>query len=962
MLAASLLFAAALDTGNLSFRPTSPMVGRIGDVAGTDADPFLYYAGAAGGGVWKTTNGGVDWRPVFDAQDVAPIGAVAIDPSDANDVWVGTGEANPRNDVSYGDGVYRTVDGGKTWTHLGLEGTSHISRILIDPRDPNTVLVAALGDPFHDSEDRGVYRTTDGGKTWSKVLYAGPSSGASDLAWNPDRPNVVFAGMWPYRRTPWSSTSGGADGGLYRSADGGATWTKLSGNGLPAGDTGRIGLAVSRSNANRIYALIESKSGLLWASDDAGVTWRYVSSNTMMNERPFYYSRLAVDPSDPDHLFASSVQLAESRDGGKTWHPSGRRLHGDHHAMWWSRDGKRIIEGNDGGIGFSVDDGKTWIRSANIPIAQFYHVGFDRSVPYHMCGGLQDNGSWCTDDEGTWHFLTGGDGTWAWPDTIDPQRVFTGSAGGNNGGDLWMRNLPTREDVNAAADLSDQNGIPPELLPYRFNWEAPLMPDPFDTRAIYYGANVVFRSYDRGAHWTPISPDLTRDIKAHQQVSGGLTLDVTGAETSDTLLAIAPSPIRRGEIWTGSDDGVVELTLDGGAHWRNVTMPGLDPYSRVESIDASVFAAGTAFANVDRHFAGDRRPYVYETTDYGAHWRAISGDLPSDQFVRVVRQDTREQRLLFAGLEQSLWVSFDGGDHWKQLRAGLPPVSVRDLRIQTDSRDLLVVTHGRGAYVLDDLTPLEQLTRARAAGTTLFPVSTAYLFQRERGAIVTFFARDPLGAKIEILDSKGRVLDTLVPDGQGPLVRAVWNLAEAPPTPWKSAAEWNQGEDAGADAVPGTYTARLLVQGQTYTTRFTVTGSPVYRHTQSDYEAHTALQHRVFAMYDRIDRELNALDAARAALGAHPETHGDLLAQANALAALLSSNPQNDQDDDFLPDMLRERVQSLVQTFQGSYGRPTEAQYRQTAVLEARERQLAASFDRWQSAYAALRLKERQRR
>ena len=446
----------------LHWRSIGPSVagGRVATVAGTDLDPALFYAGAAGGGVWKSTNAGGDWRPVFDKAGTQSIGAIAISPRDKNDVWVGTGEPWPRNDVIPGDGIYRSTDGGKSWAHLGLAQTSQIARVLLDPRDAKRVVVAALGDPFRDSTERGVFRTTDGGKTWTKTLYAGPGVGASDLAMDPKNPDVLYAGLWRFRRSAWNLTSGGADDGIYKSTDGGVTWKRLTGNGLPAGTTGRIALAIAPSDAKRIYALVESSDGLLWRSDDAGATWKLTSSNTLINERPFYYSRIIVDPHDADHVFSVSVKLAESTTGGKTWHLSGKGLHGDHHDMWITANGRTIVEANDGGVGLSHDNGATWEWRNLLPIAQFYHVAYDLQRPYHVCGGLQDNGAWCVpvrtgDDRGIlqrdWYKVQGGDGTWVVPDPRDPQTIWSAAGGGDNEGNVVRFDQRVRGAVRRVA-------------------------------------------------------------------------------------------------------------------------------------------------------------------------------------------------------------------------------------------------------------------------------------------------------------------------------------------------------------------------------------------------------------------------------------------------------------------------------------------------------------------------------
>jgi len=463
----------------MRFRSLGPAVsgGRLGAVAGTDADSSLYYVGAAGGGVWRTTNAGQTFVPVFDSQSVAAIGAIAIDPRDSKVVWVGTGEGAPRNDVSQGDGVYRSADGGHTWSRVLPLADSLIAAIAIDPRDSNTVLVAALGDPFADNTGRGIYRTTDGGKTWQKTLYVDARTGASDMAASVKEPGVVYAGMWPYRRTGWSSDSGGLQGGLYKSADFGATWQKLIGNGLPSGETGRIGVAVAPSDPQRVYALIESKQGILWRSDDGGATWKLVSTNTLVDERPFYYTHVFVDPTNEDHLWALSVHLDVSTDGGKTWRLGARGVHGDNHAMWISKDAKRIIEGNDGGPSFSFDDGATWQMPHNLPIAQLYDIGFDRANPYHVCAPLQDNGVWCATNDGLsgsisssqWQNMGGGDGAWVVPDPAHPWIVWLSSGGGNFAGAMDVLDTSTNEDRTVTPYLHDQNVVDPRNLKYRFN-------------------------------------------------------------------------------------------------------------------------------------------------------------------------------------------------------------------------------------------------------------------------------------------------------------------------------------------------------------------------------------------------------------------------------------------------------------------------------------------------------------
>ncbi len=640
--------AAATPAPQLRWRNIGPAVagGRVATVAGTDLDPALFYAGAAGGGVWKSTNGGAGWTPVFDAAGSQSIGAIAISPRDVNSVWVGTGEAWPRNDVIPGDGLYHSTDGGKTWANAGLRDTSQIARVILDPRDPKRILVAALGDPFRDTTERGVFRSTDGGTTWSKTLYAGPLGRRERPCHRSAQPRravrrdvalpaqlVVADQRWGRRRALQIDR---------RRRELAQAERQRAARRRPVG---RIAIAFAPSDSKRIYAIVESNEGLLWRSDDAGATWKLTSTNTLIDERPFYYSRIVVDPHDEDHLFSVSVRLAESTNGGKTWHVSGKRLHGDHHDLWIAANGRTIVEGNDGGVGFSRDGGATWSWRNVLPIAQLYHIAFDLQNPYHVCGGLQDNGAWCgpvRTGHGVlghdWFPVAGGDGTWVVPNPHDPRLIWSASGGGDNAGALSLFDGRTHGQIDVSPYLRDQNVVKPSTLKYRFNWETPIAFDPHDPRAVYVGANVLFRSLDDGAHWTPISPDLTRDLKARQGLAGGpLTLDVTGAETFNTILSVAASPVVAKTIWISTDDGVVQLTRDGGAHWTNVSIPGVDADARIPSIEPSHRAPGTAYAAVDRHFVGDRTPYVYVTTDFGRTWRAIARGLPPARFTSCAR-------------------------------------------------------------------------------------------------------------------------------------------------------------------------------------------------------------------------------------------------------------------------------------------------------------------------------------
>lgn len=978
----------------LRFRNVGPAVsgGRLGAVAGTDADPSLYYAGAAGGGVWKSTNGGQTFTPVFDSQDVASMGAIAIDPHNENIVWVGTGEGAPRNDVSPGDGVYRSADGGKTWKRALSLPNALVASIAIDPRDSNTVLVGVLGDPFADSSARGMYRTSDGGASWQKTLYVDARTGVSDLAASAKEPGVVYAGMWPYRRTGWSSNSGGVQGGLYRSTDFGATWAKLTGGGLPLGETGRIGVAVAPSDPQRVYALIESKQGLLWRSDDGGTSWKEISANTLINERPFYYTHVFVDPVNEDHLWALSVHLTVSTDGGKTWKVGARGVHGDNHAMWISADAKRIIEGNDGGPSFSFDDGTTWQMPHNLAIGQLYHIGFDRQNPYHVCAPLQDNGVWCAPNNGLsgggisasqWQNMGGGDGTFVLPDPLNPRVVWSTSGGGNFAGEIDVIDTRTNEIRTVSPYLRDQNVIDPRALRYRFNWETPIAFDPFDPHVVYAGGNVVFATRDAGAHWRAMSGDLTRNEMSHELVTGGITLDGTGAETSETILYIEPSRARRGELWVGTDDGLIQLTLDGGRTWRNVTPPGIRPYGRFASLSASTRSASVLYAAYDLHMTGDRTPHLYATSDYGRTWSDIAHNLPAGQEVRSVRVDPKNPRLLYAGLENGLWISLDAGAHWRRANFNLPPVSVRDIAVQPDRNDLLLATHGRSIWILDDLAPLQRLQAAQASpsGAFLFPVRPAtqwnehgYFGTRIDGAgppfgtTITYYLKRPAARAptAEVLDAGGRAVRHFAAKdltNQAGLNRFTWDATEDAPPIWQFTPAWNQGgafSQQSVPVMPGRYTL-VLHAGVTLRTPIVVAQDPRTHYTAAQMRANYAAMAAIYRDFGRIDRTLNSLstilnETPRRTSALNASHNGALAlrvaaaaAQAKLLLLSITQNPVNDQDDDFLADVLRERVQTQMGTFGGSPGPPTAAQLRENAALHALTNERLQAVDKFRA-------------
>jgi photosystem II stability/assembly factor-like uncharacterized protein len=967
---AALVLAAALDTpyASLKWRSVGPAVagGRVPAVAGVDNDPNLYYIGAAGGGVWKTVNGGATWTPVFEKQDVSAVGAVTIDPTNENVVWAGTGEANPRNDVTYGDGVYKTTDGGKTWKNVGLHDVWSISRILVDPKNPNHVIVGAFGDPFKDSTARGVYTTDDGGKTWSKTLYVGPQTGAAELAMDPNDPDIIYASMWQFRRMPWTFHSGGPDDGIWRSQDGGKTWTRLTGHGLPTGIMGRSAVAIAPSDSKRIYALIEAKGGIVWRSDDGGQNWKMVSTDTIADQRPFYFTHITVDPKDENKVYGISNDLAMSTDGGKKWKAIADPVHVDFHAMWIARnDPNRMIVGEDGGYSLTLDGGKNWTFSRNIPIGEVYHVGLSNENPYWVCAPLQDNNGFCgpensKNSEGIlnsyWQNVIGGDGMWAVPDPTDPNHIMATLQTLRLAD--YDKQTQTSRFVIPYFDFS-RNDFDLYKSKYRFNWDSPVAFAPWNGHILWAGGNVVFQSLDRGVHWTVISPDLTLNVKAHQQPSGGpIALDVSSAENSDTLLDIEGSPVRKGEIWTGADDGVISVTTDGGKHWSKHTIAGVPPYGRVETIAPSPFDAATAYANVDRHRSGDYAPYLYVTHDYGKTWTKLVNGLPSNQYVRTVRPDAHNRSLLFAGTENGMWISYDGGKQWSNFKLNLPTVSVRDIREQPQFNDLVIATHGRDVWILDDIASLQQLPQAEEHGAMLFQPRTAYEYtfhandegqytdfsgqNPPNGVIIDFYQRAPqaVAPQIEILDAKGHVIRHIKPQKKGKkpaaggeggfrsagpgvtndagINRVVWNFREDGAPLCTSCAKEFQGSPVGPQVVPGKYGARMTLNGRTYTQWFQVKADPQNRFTQAQLQAAYDFAKKYDVAGGKINVVLNNLDAQRKSLEAAQKklsANSALLARVNAALAqrdglfhTFTANYQNGEDSIQFPGKLREDI------------------------------------------------------
>lgn len=846
--------------------------GRVLTASGVANDPNTYYFGAAAGGIWKTTDRGAHWVPIFEKQSVASIGALAIAPSNPNIIYAGTGEACIRGNISHGDGVYKSSDAGKTWTNIGLTDTRHIGRIAVDPNHPEVVYVAALGHVYGPNRERGVFRSQDGGKNWTNVLFVDDHTGAIDVSIDAHNPQVIYAAMWDAHRTPWSLVSGGQGSGLYRSMDGGSTWKHLTGNGLPPGVWGRVGVAVSPADPARIYALIESKDGGLFRSDDGGARWQRVDASYDIRGRPWYYTHVTADPVNADTVYVQDFGFHKSTDGGHTFTML-NAPHGDYHALWIDpANPKRMINGNDGGASISFDGGKNWSRQDNQPTAQFYHVVTDNFFPYYIYGAQQDSGTvaisshedW-SGSRPEWYGVGGGESGMISPDPRDPDIVYAGS----NYGTFTRFDRRTGQAQNVSPWPENYLNMPAAMAKYRFQWTPPLLISPNDPNTIYIAAQVLFKSTDSGMHWSVISPDLTRNEKGKQESSGGpVTQDNTGVEYYNTIFAVAESPLDRNLIWAGTDDGLIHITRSAGKQWTNVTPTGLADGSLVSIIEASPHDAGTAYLAIDRHKMDDIRPYIYKTSDFGKSWNRIDSTLPQNCYIHVVREDPKRKSLLFAGSETGVFVSFDDGANWQSLQQNLPTVPVHDLVVHGD--DLIAATYGRAFWSLDDIEPLRQWKDDAGTKTTLFTPPNTYrvhgagLFARGVSAapVDYYLPSEPKSAvSLEIRDERGKVVRqfTSQPPKSAPassrlpakagLNRFKWDLERT------AAASTGTGWPSGAVlVVPGKYEARLTADGATYTAPLEIKLDPRIHTTREELQKQLDLALRINDLLARIHR------------------------------------------------------------------------------------------------------------
>jgi len=933
--------------GQLRYRYIGPVGNRVIAAASIPGDPNIYYAGTASGGIFKTTDGGIHWDPIFDGQPVSSVGSLAIAPSDPNVVWAGTGETFIRSHISVGAGIYKSVDAGKTWSLAGLEKTGRIGRVLIDPRNSDIVFACALGHAYGPQPERGVFRTTDGGSTWQQVLKVDENTGCSDMAMDAANPRILYAGMWQLELHTWSRVSGGPGGGLYKSTDGGASWRHLTGHGLPNPPVGKIAVAIAR-RTSRVYALIETgdgvpldgkptQSGQLWRSDNGGESWELVSRDRQLIGRAAYYTRCAVSPDNENEVYFLTAAFSRTLDGGRTLTNTLSQPGGDNHDMWIDpTNGDRLAVANDGGFSISINRGRTWSR-VQLPIAQMYHVTVDNQIPYFVYGNKQDGSSYRGPSNSlsgrsgfaggepetaggeaggrgasgglisrsAWHPVAGGESGFATPDPVDPNIIWSSASGsGSAGGIVTVFDERNHHARNVEVWPEQTGGSPAAELKYRFNWEFPIAISPHDHNRVYVGSQHVHVTTDQGYSWKIISPDLTRNDKSRQQFSGGLTGDNIGVEYAGVVFAIAESPKQAGLIWAGTNDGLVQITRDAGKTWTNVTanIPGLPEWGTVSNIEASRFDAGTAYITVDLHQVNNRDPFIYKTADYGKTWTAITNGIPHSMlsYAHCIREDPVRRGLLFVGTENAVYVSFDDGQNWQPLQNNLPHAPAYWIAMQEHFHDLALATYGRGFWILDDLTPLEQISaQTLQSSAYLFAPRDAYRFrftaQPESmpndptagqsppyGASLNYYLKSAPQSevRIAIVDAGGRTVRTLQGPRQPGLNRIWWDLRFTPtkeirlrtrpeyaPEIIEGPEGWRPAPGARRISVlapPGTYTVKLTVDGKDYTQPLKVLKDPHSNGTEDDIQTQTKLVTSLSGQMNTAVDAVNQIESLRA--------------------------------------------------------------------------------------------------
>ncbi|MBI3406558.1 MAG: glycosyl hydrolase [Acidobacteria bacterium] len=976
--------------------------GRVLAVSGVVGDPNTYYFGGTGSGVWKTTDGGLNWTPLFDKQSISTVGAIAVADSDPNVIYVGTGEACIRGNISHGDGVYKSTDGGKTWANIGLRDSRHIGRIAVHPKNPNIVFVAAMGHIFGTNTERGLFRTTDGGKTWEKVLYKDEKTGAVDVVYAPGNSNILYAAMWEANRNEYSFSSGGPGSALYRSSDGGSTWKKIEGGGLPKTTLGRIGVAVSGADPNRVWALVEADEGGLFRSDDGGDTWRRTNEDRRFRQRAWYYTHVFADPKNIDTVYILNTGMYRSNDAGRTF-ATVPAPHGDHHGLWIDPENpNRMINSNDGGANVSINGGRTWTAQDNQPTAQFYHVITDNQWPYFVYGAQQDNSTVAiasrsndgSIDRPDWYTVGGCESGYIAPDPRDANIVYAGCYGGH----ITRFNKRTGQAQEVNAWPENPMGASAGELKHRFQWTAPILISIHDPNVLYHAGEMLFKSTNGGMSWTTISPDLTRNDKSKQGPAGGsITHDNTSVEYYDVIFTVAESPKDKDLIWAGTDDGLIQITRDQGKTWSNVTPKDLPEWTRISLISTSAFDAGTAYVAANRYHSDDYRPYIYKTTDFGKSWTKIVAGIRENDFVRAVREDPARKGLLYAGTETGVYVSFNDGAQWKPLQLNLPTTPIHDLVVKDN--DLVVATHGRSFWILDDLTPLQQWDEKSTAedfhlfaprtsirgGGFGFGFSGANVGQNPPGGVVFYYhlkaaQKDEL--TLEITDGAGKLVkkltskETSAADLGIPaeflaflpprrdrlsvdagLQSVVWNQRYDNATSVPGAVLWG-GSTQGPLAVPGKYIAKLTVAGKSQSVPFEIRLDPRVTTTQADMQMQFDLLWKIREQVNLAHGAVNDIRELRTQFATlrkripEGDKGKDLRAAFDALEkkmapieeAIIQVKSKSSQDALNYPIGINNKLVALASVVESADSAPTQQSY---DVFESLKSRLTPSIEKW---------------